>query len=321
MSIKPSVYTLGTKPPELKTDQGAGQWKTAPKEASMYALKVLLTGKVVGGIPGDVLASAFAPLMAIRLVGLSIQTGASYLGGDDAVKHMLHYLGNSGDRYTIDFQGMINEVPLAKQVQDVQIDAAKKFVETLPPGQHNFTSTTGSLNHYIHQGLSRNWFFAVGSYTTWGRGTATVKQTGGQMSYTMNYELNFFDRYNWDGGKQVFIPIPGYNSYPAAIQSLINLLPNVTGGQLRVTDEFMAKFHRQGLAQEFNMDATLRQTVTWGGKAPFITHKVQPGETLSLLAKRYYGDLHQWPRIHEANKADVPNPNLIRIGQELKIPQ
>lgn len=49
-------------------------------------------------------------------------------------------------------------------------------------------------------------------------------------------------------------------------------------------------------------------------------HVVRAGDTLSRIAEIYYGDPNEWPRIHRANKADVPNPDLIRTGQRLVIP-
>jgi hypothetical protein len=53
-------------------------------------------------------------------------------------------------------------------------------------------------------------------------------RTGTQI-LQLEFEYKFFDRYNWDGGKSV-------------------TLFGVT-----ITDEFMARFHREGLAKEFDM--------------------------------------------------------------------
>jgi nucleoid-associated protein YgaU len=52
-------------------------------------------------------------------------------------------------------------------------------------------------------------------------------------------------------------------------------------------------------------------------------HKVVEGETLSHLALKYYGSAarESWMKIYEANKDVIgDNPNMIRVGQELKIP-
>jgi nucleoid-associated protein YgaU len=55
---------------------------------------------------------------------------------------------------------------------------------------------------------------------------------------------------------------------------------------------------------------------TGGGQ----TYTVVAGDSLSKIAKRYYGDASQWRRIHEANRDQITNPDLIHPGQRLKIP-
>ena len=47
-------------------------------------------------------------------------------------------------------------------------------------------------------------------------------------------------------------------------------------------------------------------------------HLVLPGETLSAVARRYYGNEAQWRRIYELNPGI--DPNLIRVGQPLVVP-
>jgi LysM repeat protein len=50
------------------------------------------------------------------------------------------------------------------------------------------------------------------------------------------------------------------------------------------------------------------------------THIVQSGDTLWAIAKKYYGNGDQYPRIANANKDKIKNPNLIYPGQQLVIP-
>ena len=50
------------------------------------------------------------------------------------------------------------------------------------------------------------------------------------------------------------------------------------------------------------------------------THIVQPGDTLWAIAKKYYGNGNQYPKIVNANKDKIKNPNLIYPGQQLVIP-
>ncbi len=50
------------------------------------------------------------------------------------------------------------------------------------------------------------------------------------------------------------------------------------------------------------------------------THVVQPGDTLWAIAKKYYGNGAQYPKIFNANRDKIKNPNLIYPGQKLVIP-
>lgn len=50
------------------------------------------------------------------------------------------------------------------------------------------------------------------------------------------------------------------------------------------------------------------------------TYVVQPGDTLSGIAKKVYNDYRLWPQIFEANRDKLSSPNLIRVGMELLIP-
>ena len=53
----------------------------------------------------------------------------------------------------------------------------------------------------------------------------------------------------------------------------------------------------------------------------FTQDTVQAGATLSSLAQKWYGDANLWPRLFEANRDQIVNPNLIYVGQVLRIPQ
>jgi phage tail protein X len=66
-----------------------------------------------------------------------------------------------------------------------------------------------------------------------------------------------------------------------------------------------------------------------GGLNPHYAHqnvgdgyryRVQKGETLIQLARKFYGDASAWKRIFEANRDVIGNPNYIKPGLRLKIP-
>lgn len=49
-------------------------------------------------------------------------------------------------------------------------------------------------------------------------------------------------------------------------------------------------------------------------------HTVARGDTLSAIAKTYYGNAGQYPKIFEANKPMLTHPDKIYPGQVLRIP-
>jgi nucleoid-associated protein YgaU len=49
-------------------------------------------------------------------------------------------------------------------------------------------------------------------------------------------------------------------------------------------------------------------------------HEVKRGETLWKIAQEHYGDGSLYPKIFEANRDVLKDPNLIKVGQKLRIP-
>jgi nucleoid-associated protein YgaU len=49
-------------------------------------------------------------------------------------------------------------------------------------------------------------------------------------------------------------------------------------------------------------------------------HEVVKGDTLSKIAEKYYGDAGLYKKIFEANRNILKDPNLIKVGQKLRIP-
>ena len=50
-------------------------------------------------------------------------------------------------------------------------------------------------------------------------------------------------------------------------------------------------------------------------------YEVKKGDSLSKIAKEFYGDAMKYPTIFEANKPMLTNPDLIYPGQMLRIPK
>jgi len=50
------------------------------------------------------------------------------------------------------------------------------------------------------------------------------------------------------------------------------------------------------------------------------TYTVQSGDTLWAIAERFYGNGSEWNKIQDANRDQIPNPDMIQPGQALTIP-
>ncbi|EIC20221.1 peptidoglycan-binding protein LysM [Thiorhodovibrio frisius] len=48
---------------------------------------------------------------------------------------------------------------------------------------------------------------------------------------------------------------------------------------------------------------------------------IESGDTLSKVAQRFYGDANAYPKIFEANREVIKDPDLIFVGQKIRIPR
>ena len=48
---------------------------------------------------------------------------------------------------------------------------------------------------------------------------------------------------------------------------------------------------------------------------------IKSGDTLSAIAKQFYGDANQYPKIFDANREVIKDANLIFPGQKIRIPK
>jgi nucleoid-associated protein YgaU len=62
------------------------------------------------------------------------------------------------------------------------------------------------------------------------------------------------------------------------------------------------------------------QAAAAGGGSSNRTYTVQPGDTLSKIAKEFYGNANEYNKIFQANQDKLTSPDKIQVGQELVIP-
>jgi len=53
----------------------------------------------------------------------------------------------------------------------------------------------------------------------------------------------------------------------------------------------------------------------------FAVHRVVGGETLSSIAEQWYGDAASFRVLFEGNRDQLTDPDLIVVGQQLRVPQ
>jgi len=118
-----------------------------------------------------------------------------------------------------------------------------------------------------------------------------------------------------------------------------NLNASVSGKTATLTGEAPSLQVKTRVMAEFNArvdaDNVVNQIRIAAGAAPkdaapapaaapaseFEWYEVQKGDTLSALAKRFYGKGGMYMKIFEANKDVLTNPDLIKVGQKLRIPK
>ena len=68
-------------------------------------------------------------------------------------------------------------------------------------------------------------------------------------------------------------------------------------------------------------DLTLNITVDPSLAPKQQTYTVAAGDSLSKIAKQFYGNPNSYMKIFEANKDKLNDPNAIKVGQQLVIPE
>lgn len=75
------------------------------------------------------------------------------------------------------------------------------------------------------------------------------------------------------------------------------------------------------LTADITVDPSLPVPSGAGGGGGARVYEVVSGDSLSKIAKRFYGDAQKYPKIFEANRDQLKDPNVIQPGQKLKIPE
>lgn len=102
----------------------------------------------------------------------------------------------------------------------------------------------------------------------------------------------------------------GFNAYDVSLTNNIDPESTLETGQKLIIPDVKRK---EATIGEISSASTSQVTYTEG------KYVVQPGDSLSTIAFKVYGDIFAWPRLLQANK--LLNANQIEVGMTLTIPR
>lgn len=170
-----------------------------------------------------------------------LASGADWQDMTDASRHMQHYLENTGepldlpvDKMMHDDEGLrVHAEEAIRGKQDAWREQALEEFRRNGGRPVSIPVETNNSDYSFPQGTQDNWFYAVGSTRTNVTGVVTVvPDADGEPKVGLDYQVNAWDRYNWDENKGVEI------------------------GPLSIPDGEPARLHTTGLAQEFDMQGS-----------------------------------------------------------------
>ncbi|MEU0403112.1 hypothetical protein ABZ318_23320 [Streptomyces sp. NPDC006197] len=169
---------------------------------------------------------------------LAIATAGDAAGENAASRNMLHYLHASGEPLNLDVDRILHDDPRfraeieANHIADNQEAWRKQALDA-------FAKAGGDKTVVIpvesdHEGTdfkNDEWYHAVGAHEQNISGMVTVRPgADGKPTVSLDYQVNVWDRYNWDKGKSTTFP-----------------------GGIVIPDDEMGRLHKVGFAQEFDM--------------------------------------------------------------------
>ncbi|MGV9268822.1 hypothetical protein ACWDRR_29620 [Kitasatospora sp. NPDC003701] len=201
--------------------------------------------------------------LRIAAMAQGLAAAGTFSGREDAARHMQHYLDGTGRPLTVDVDRMLRDDPdfrthieglLARSDGAWRRTALEAYRKAggAPVAVPVETARNARNDYTFDQRTQPNWFTAVGSQACVVSGLVTVKAgPDGSPVVSMQYQVNVWDRYNWDKNKST--DIAGMN----------------------ITDQDMAKLHQSGLAQEYDIRGrSAASTRTVGDGAP-----LEPADT------------------------------------------
>jgi nucleoid-associated protein YgaU len=107
---------------------------------------------------------------------------------------------------------------------------------------------------------------------------------------------------------------PGVNDFQVTVKDGVATISGEAASAEAKEKAILMVGNLQGVSQ-VNAD---KLTAPPSGKVDYYV--IMSGDTLSAIAKKFYGQGSAYPRIFEANREVIKDPDLIYPGQKIRIP-
>ena len=111
----------------------------------------------------------------------------------------------------------------------------------------------------------------------------------------------------------------------AAEAGITDLQMSEQGGKLQITGTAPYEYGKNELWNAIKKHAgwenEISASINVSNTDIHGVYTVKSGDTLSKIAKHVYGDPNAYPRIFEANRDTLKDPDKIQVGQKLKLPK
>jgi hypothetical protein len=171
-------------------------------------------------------------LVGIYTEAIAIVVGGQIADYSAASEMLIHYLDNTGSKYTVDFKAMISECSYAGERRREQINQLMQAAEASAIYSTKSLKTITAYGNELEE--FSNWGLSVGKYYT--AISCTYRKTS-ETTYTMDVTYELHDCYNWDNSN---------------LGTLTGILPAQ-----------MWELHHGGYARNYEVYGINTFTVTW----------------------------------------------------------
>jgi RHS repeat-associated protein len=170
-----------------------------------------------------------------------VRTEGTWESYPDAARHLLHYINNTGEKLDTDFTRLLSDSEQARDTfwWDLRMvmGQAEQLLAGLPDPSLCATIVQKGHNKNEVTESSRNWWYAIQHYYTWGRGTVRKGKGRKSCCYYMTWTNHLRDNYEFE-------------DHPTKKAGL-------------VYDKWMWELNKYGWAQHFKIRAEKTLHLVW----------------------------------------------------------